>query len=93
MDSSKLTTKFPNSPWSKRDTPSSIVKDVPSVVERSIKSSPTSVDPSDKKKGKKLHFSLEVVEAPKKPLTRAVAKRFPMEKTPKYLTKVLNTIP
>lgn len=57
-----------------------------------MKKPPTSVDSSDKKKGQKIHFFPEVVDVPKKPLTRDIAKKFPMEKTPKKPAEVLYNI-
>lgn len=42
LDSSKLTIEFPTSPQSKKDTPSSMAKDVQSRFERSVKMPPTS---------------------------------------------------
>jgi hypothetical protein len=80
LDSSKLTVDLPTSSCSKKDTPSSVERDIQSPVESSVKRPSVSVDPSEKKKGKKLQFSPEVVEVPKKPLTRATAKNFPWNK-------------
>lgn len=93
LDSSNLTVEFPNNPWSKTDTPSSMVKNVPSAVEGLVKRPPALVDPSNKKKGKKLHFSPKVVEVPKKPIKRSAAKKLPMEQTLEQPTEVLDTIP
>lgn len=81
IDSSKLAAELPTSPWSKKDTPSFVARDVQSPIESSVKRPSASVDPSKKKKGKKFHFSPEVVEVPKKPLTRATTKKLPLEHT------------
>lgn len=65
---------------------------VQSVVESLVKKTSTSINPSENKKGNKLHFSPEVVEVYKKPITKVVAKKFPMEQTPEQPTKVLDII-
>jgi len=54
-------------------------RDVKSPVESLVKIPSLSIDPSEKKNGKKIHFSPKVVKVPKNPLTRATTNIFPME--------------
>lgn len=51
------------------------------------------VDPSEKKKGKKFNFSLEVVKVPKNSLTKSTTKKFLLEQTFEQPSEPLDAIP
>lgn len=81
MDSSKLTTEFPNSLGSKKDTPSSVEEDVQSIVEILVRRKSTTIDPSHKKKGKKnFIFPLRWFGFPRNHSQELLQRYFPLRK-------------
>lgn len=92
IDSSKLAVDLPTSSLSNKETPSSVERDIQLLIGSSMKRPSIVVDPLKKKKGKKLHFSPEVVEFPKRPLIRSTAKKLPLEQIIEQPSKPLEAI-
>lgn len=93
IDSSKLEVDLPANSLSNKDTPSYVERDIQSPIGSLVKIPSVIIDPPKKMKGRKLHFSPEVVKVSKRPLTRSSANKLPIEQTPKQPSKPLEAIP